>query len=533
MSVASPSPSIFLGAIVTLTPSVTGTTNIAVTWSVDQVNGGNASVGTITAGGVYTAPGILPAPASATITATSAADASASGSVTLAIASGFTLIVSGPPSVNSGAGAAFQAAFSPAAGSNPNFGVTWSVSGPGCTGAACGLIAGNNLGTEEAPQASYTAPTIAPSPNSVVVTATPVADPTKAASAIVTINPIVQVEIFPQSAQVALGGTTPFQASVTGSANTAVTWDVNGIVGGNLSVGTITASETIPDQASYTAPLNSPTGGSVDVDARSNAEPSVFATAVVTITSSTPPTLAAITSLAPSSATAGAAGGITLSVTGTNFVPSAPGPGSTILVGGTARATDCDSATNCTTSLEAADLASAEQLSIQMQNPDMSLSNNVSFVVVAAGANAIEIPLTPSAPAATGENIMVADLSTDGSSAPAADVNLNIVAIGTFDTTTDTCTLGGSSVPLVRPASGTATVNICAFSVSGLDPSYLYTLMGPAPADVTIAATAPLGLGIVQVTLLVPSTAATGARTLFIQNPALDMTAATGALEVQ
>jgi hypothetical protein len=56
---------------------------------------------------------------------------------------------------------------------------------------------------------------------------------------------------------------------------------------------------------------------------------------------------------------------------------------------------------------------------------------------------------------------------------------------------------------------------------------------GPSPSDVTISATAPLGLGIVQVTLLVPSTAAAGARTLFVQNPALDVTAATGALEVQ
>jgi hypothetical protein len=112
-------------------------------------------------------------------------------------------------------------------------------------------------------------------------------------------------------------------------------------------------------------------------------------------------------------------------------------------------------------------------------------------------------------------------------------VDLNIVAIGTFDTSTDTCTLGASPVPLVRPASGTATENICAFSVSGLDASYVYTVTGPSSPDVTISATAPLGLGIVQVTLLVPSAAATGARTLFIQNPALDVTAATGALDVQ
>jgi hypothetical protein len=109
---------------------------------------------------------------------------------------------------------------------------------------------------------------------------------------------------------------------------------------------------------------------------------------------------------------------------------------------------------------------------------------------------------------------VVADLSTAGSSAPASDVDLNIVAIGTFDTSTDTCTLGASSVPLVRPASGTSIQNICAFSVSGLDSSYLYSVTGPSPSDVTISAVI-------------------GARTLFVQNPALDVTAATGALEVQ
>jgi hypothetical protein len=203
------------------------------------------------------------------------------------------------------------------------------------------------------------------------------------------------------------------------------------------------------------------------------------------------------------------------------------------LIGGAARATACDTSTDCTASLTAADLATAARISIQVQSPNLGVSNSVSFVVVAAGTAATQIPLTASAPAATSKNIVVADLSTAGSSAPASDVNLNIVAIGTFDTSTNTCTLGGSSVPLVRPVSGTATENICAFSVSGLDSSYVYTLTGPTAPDVTISAIAPLGLGIVQVTLLVPSTAATGARTLFVANPALDVTAATGALEVQ
>jgi len=530
VSVTTSSSSVNLGASVTLTPSVTGTTNSTVTWSVNQVNGGNATVGTITSAGIYTAPAILPQPASATITATSVADANASGSATLSIASGFTLLVSGPASVNSGAAGIFQATFAPAAGSNPNFTVTWSVAGPGCSGATCGLIASSNLGSAEAPEGTYTAPAIAPSPNSVIVTATPLADPSKADSMIVTVNPIVQVAISPQSIQVPLGGSTTFQATVTGSVNTAVSWDVNGIIGGNSSVGTITPSISIPNQAGYTAPQNAP-AGAVDVEARSNAEPSVAATASVTFAAQA--SNVAIASLAPSSATAGGAGGITLRVTGTNFVASAPGPGSTILIAGAPRVTSCDSNASCTTSLSAADLAVAGQVSIQVQDPNLSVSNSVSFVVVAAETTATQIPLTPSAPAAAGENIVVADLSTAGSPAPASDVNLNLVAMGPFDTATNTCTLGGNAVTLLRPASGTATESICAFSVSGLDPSYAYTLTGPSPADITIVAEAPLGLGIVQVTLLVPSTAALGARTLFVRNPALDTSAATGALDVQ
>jgi uncharacterized protein (DUF1800 family) len=57
------------------TATVTGTTNTSVTWSVNSVAGGNATLGTINAAGLYTAPATLPNPNTITITATSAADA--------------------------------------------------------------------------------------------------------------------------------------------------------------------------------------------------------------------------------------------------------------------------------------------------------------------------------------------------------------------------------------------------------------------------------------------------------------------------
>jgi hypothetical protein len=65
--------------------SVTGNSNTSVTWSVNGTAGGSSSLGTISAGGNYTAPATLPNPNTITVTATSVADSSksASSAVTL------------------------------------------------------------------------------------------------------------------------------------------------------------------------------------------------------------------------------------------------------------------------------------------------------------------------------------------------------------------------------------------------------------------------------------------------------------------
>jgi len=44
------------------TPTIAGTTNTAVNWTVNGVAGGNSTVGTITPTGLYTAPRFLPVP---------------------------------------------------------------------------------------------------------------------------------------------------------------------------------------------------------------------------------------------------------------------------------------------------------------------------------------------------------------------------------------------------------------------------------------------------------------------------------------
>src|SRR6202007_121781 len=119
-----------------------------------------------------------------------------------------------------------------------------------------------------------------PSPATVTVTAVSQADPTKSASAQVTITavPVVSVTISPTSATVATGGTQQFTATVQNASNAAVTWQVNGVAGGNATVGTISSSGL------YTAPAAVPSPATVTVTAVSQPDPTKSASAQVAIT---------------------------------------------------------------------------------------------------------------------------------------------------------------------------------------------------------------------------------------------------------
>src|SRR5262249_41815815 len=90
-------------------------------------------------------------------------------------------------------------------------------------------------------------------------------------------TPSVSVSISPSSAALQIGASGQFTASVSGTTNTSVTWLVNGIQGGNSTVGTISSSGL------YTAPASVPSGSSVTVTARSVADTSKSANASVSI----------------------------------------------------------------------------------------------------------------------------------------------------------------------------------------------------------------------------------------------------------
>ncbi len=92
-----------------------------------------------------------------------------------------------------------------------------------------------------------------------------------------TTTPPVSISIMPASVTLAAGAPQTFTATVTNTTNTAVTWEVNGVAGGNATFGTI---DTTGHYVAPTAPATVPTS----VTAVSKADPRKSATAAVSVT---------------------------------------------------------------------------------------------------------------------------------------------------------------------------------------------------------------------------------------------------------
>ncbi|HET6474397.1 MAG TPA: S8 family serine peptidase [Pseudomonadales bacterium] len=112
-------------------------------------------------------------------------------------------------------------------------------------------------------------------PTSASTTAPSTAGPTNPAPA----TPAVIVAVCPTTATFQAGSPAQtFNAYLANTANTNVTWKVNGVVGGNANVGTVSAS------GQYTPPANVGKSTNVNLTAVSVADTTVSSTARVTIT---------------------------------------------------------------------------------------------------------------------------------------------------------------------------------------------------------------------------------------------------------
>ncbi|HTS12366.1 MAG TPA: hypothetical protein VMH00_09635 [Candidatus Limnocylindrales bacterium] len=274
--------SLFLGQTQQFTPTVTGSSNTSVTWSVNSISGGNSTLGTITSAGLYTAPATLPSNSSVTITAVSVADSQASASAIVSLKDDIAVSVS-PPTATVPVQSAQLFTASVTASGNPATGVTWSVNGISGGNSTVGTIAatGND-------SATYTAPSVPPSPATVTIAATSVADATKSGTASVTVTCSAN-SLAPPSASVSLAQSQTFTASFCGATAGAISWDVNGVSGGNSTLGTITSNGATT--ALYTAPSDLPPSNPVSIHATQGAsvvEASVTITSSVTVSVSPP-----------------------------------------------------------------------------------------------------------------------------------------------------------------------------------------------------------------------------------------------------
>jgi hypothetical protein len=505
-------------------PACTGAECGSLSVVTEQSGGQNAPGQTgVVASATYTAPVSVAAPSVVTVSVTAQADPRKQASATFTIqpgsSSGGALTVS-PAAATVAGGHRVTLTVQPGNAAGFSWMVNGVAGGNSTLGQLC--VVGSQpcqMPAGSATQVDYLAPGTIPSPNPVTVQVINAADPTKSASAQITVINHEVVTIFPASVTLAPLSVQTFSATVLGSPDAGVVWQIQGSgCAVAVNCGAITANGI------YTAPSAAPSPDNIQIVAISEDDTSRSGTADVTISAG-----ANILALHPASVYAGAAEGFTLRVEGSGFAAASPGPGSTLVIGGMPRATTCNTSFECTAQVSAGDVAQPGNLTVQAVNGGSS-SNGVFLVVAATNGSDEVIALTTGNPSAAEKDIVVVDPTTAGVSEPGDDLDLNVAALGVFSATNNTCALTGNPVPVQRPASGIATVNVCLYSEGGLDTGMDYAISGPS--DVSVIARQPAGLGIVQVTLAIPSTATPGARSLFIQNTNLDKAAVSGFLEV-
>ena len=141
----------------------------------------------------------------------------------------------------------------------------------------------------------------------------------------------ISVTVTPAASTLRLGGTVTFAAKVNNTSNQLVTWSVNGITGGNATVGTIASTGV------YTTPAMVPSNATITVTAASQENPAIAGSATVNLQNPLP----AVTAVTPNPVNPGPP--TTLTVTGSGFVN-----GSVIYFAGSALATTFVSPTQLT-----------------------------------------------------------------------------------------------------------------------------------------------------------------------------------------
>ncbi len=257
------------GQTATFTPTVSGSSNTSVVWSV------NPQVGTVTSG-IYAAPATLTSQQTVTVTATSAADPTKTASATVTLRPLTVTITPGSVSLGAGQSATFTAAVVGTGNTN----VAWTLA------PAVGKVV-NGV---------YTAPATISTAQTLKITAISVVQTSRTASATISLTaspvappvappvspPATPTSVSPATATIAPNGTTQFSVANLPS-GTTVTWSLSSATGSITSAGVYTAPSTVATQTTLT------------ISAKNASTNAVLGTASVTLTASPAPASATIT----------------------------------------------------------------------------------------------------------------------------------------------------------------------------------------------------------------------------------------------
>jgi uncharacterized protein (DUF1800 family) len=332
-----------------------GIAGTPVTFSVNGVPGGNATLGTIDGNGVYTAPAVVPSPNTVSITS---------------VATDYPTFTSGPVTLNVLNPIPQITALTPGTFSEGTTTVT--VSGSQFVYGAQIFWNGNAIPTTFVSNSELAAAIPAPNPGTYSLAVdNPNPGPANSLPYPVTVKP-GQVVLTLQTntdTSVRVSNSVTFPLQVSGTNNTGVTLSVNGVANGNAQVGTVVANSD--GTITYTAPAVVPTPNNVvQILLTSTDNPTVSLAQNIAVLNPIP----ILTAATPTTFNTGAASVV---VMGSQFIN-----GAQVLVNGAPAPTTFNSGGQLTATLN---LSEPGNLDLQVLNPNPGPATSTDLIALVNG----------------------------------------------------------------------------------------------------------------------------------------------------
>jgi uncharacterized protein (DUF1800 family) len=329
---------------------VVNSTDQSVVWQVNGITGGNNTVGIID-GGRYSAPATVPSPNVVTVTATSVADPTKKATAAvqlLNLVPGVRVVT--PSKVNVGLKFSITVV---GWNFNPNAVVTLSDNTPVTITARSSTRITFTGTTNSVPGTSPQVIVTNPSPGAASSQALPL-----------TVMPPITVGVFPKTATLRATSSLDFVPSISNYLTMGFTWSVNGVPGGNPTLGTINSNGL------YTVPVIIP-GPTVTISVTSVDDPTKSASAVLSLLNPQPLITSAPASLNASTST-------TFNISGSGFAKNAR-----VILGAQSINVHWNSSTSLTAATGAIQPPMSGILGLQVVNPDPgSLGSNIMSIAV-------------------------------------------------------------------------------------------------------------------------------------------------------